>query len=151
MPVKIIIIIVGLAALCFLGYRAIDKISDEKIIAKQKNDWMQATISKEVYCDECYEVSPHVTPYKRGANFQVCPECGVTAARPIVYFVCNNPPCNETLFKVANTVYQDGKAYPSPDRIECPTCNSGEFLDPMGPIHIKAVEEIAEKTGQKLD
>ena len=150
MLVKVIIITLGVVAVCVLGYRIIDGISDKNTIAQQKKDWNKAPVGKEVYCDACKDDFAQVTPFETRGKFQVCPKCGAKAARAIVYFVCGRPECDETLIKVANHVFEGSKFHKSPDRLECPTCERNEFIEPQV-LHLETAEEIAKRTGQEIE
>jgi len=106
-------------------------------------------VAREVYCDACGKISDGLT-IKRAFSQQYhkCPECGEQMARPIVYYLCQNPGCNKALVKVRSVVVVEGRPVGG-DATVCPVCGREDGVTPME-IELESARKIAEETGQEF-
>jgi len=149
MGMKALIVALGVVAMVYLGYKVVDSWHDESTLAEQEKAYKEAPIAQEVACDACGAVSPMEVSREQRRKFQVCPQCGQKLARPIVYFICGNPECNEQLVKIRNHVFGEDGFSASPDRLACPRCGRPEMIVP-DELSFEDAKKIAEKTGQEF-
>ena len=146
--VSAIIVLVGIIAVIYAGVRLLNKQTKARTEKKQKAAFEHRVIALEVACDQCRAVSPMEVLHDQRRKFQVCPECGAKQARPIVYYVCSNPECNQQLVRFANHVFEGREFHQSPEGgVQCPSCGRADTVEPRE-ISINHAKETAEETGQ---
>jgi ribosomal protein L32 len=143
-----VLVLLGIIAVIIVGIRLVNKQTKARTEERQETKFKQRVMAREVVCDQCGVVSPMDVIYTERRRFQVCPACGAKKARPIVYFVCNNPECNRQLIRFVNSVFEGGTYSQSPQGgVVCPNCRRRDTVEPTE-ISIDQARKIAKETGQ---
>ena len=143
-----VIVLLGIVAVIYAGARLMHKQSKARTEEKQKTAFGRRVMALEVACDQCRAVSPMEVLHDQRGKFQVCPDCGAKQARPIVYYVCGNPECNQQLVRFINHVFEGREFHQSPEGgVRCPSCGRADTVEPRE-FSIEHARKIAQETGQ---
>ena len=147
--VFIILIVAGAAVVVWVVMRTFSKEGGLRATERSRREWDEAQYSQEIVCDACGESTTGLVLNRAQAgNFQVCPKCGQTAGRPVVYYMCQNRECNRQLVKAPNTVWTDEGASPAP-ALTCPKCSQTKYITPLF-LDLRSAQRIANETGQEF-
>jgi ribosomal protein S27E len=145
-----VVLLLGVIVVVFVGIRLISKQAKARTEEKQKTAFKERLMAREVVCDDCGVTSPMDVIYTQRRKFQVCPSCGQKKARPIVYFMCNNPECNRQLIRFVNHVMDGSTFYESPQGgVTCPNCGRKDTVEPRE-LSIAEAAKTAKETGQSF-
>ena len=150
MGMRIAVLILGIAAVAYLGHSLWSRQHKEKSEKQFKKEWLENQASQEIFCDSCGETTTGLTLSRNEAClYKQCPECGEKTGRPVVYYMCMDPECNRQLIKVRNTVLKEGGVSSPGDPIICPSCGRRQNVTPTF-LNLKSAAKYAKETDQEF-
>ena len=145
----LILVLAAAAAIVWAVVHIVAKERARDVLKGSRREWDEAQYSQEIVCDACGESTTGLVLNRAQAGtFQVCPKCGATAGRPVVYYMCLNPNCNRQLIKVPNAVWTDEGSSPGTPA-KCPKCEDARYITLLF-LDLGSAQRIANETGQEF-